>query len=197
MDDRLPPPSSRAPASRRTWLTDQIVLPQRADVAVTAVAPRARFIYRGDAGLIGATFGVALPTEPCRATISGDCAALWLGPDEWLLLAPETSSNVGAGALGTALRQALTGQAASLVDISHRNAGLVVSGNAADRLLASACPLDLHLTAFPLGMVARTIFGKAEIVLLRTAPHAFHIEVQRSFAPYVTGLLAEAMSGID
>lgn len=204
MVDRLAPAPSGANRTRRTWLTDQIVLPQRADVAVTAVGPCTRFIHRSEPNLLGAAFGVALPTVPCRAAAAGDRAALWLGPDEWLLLAPDASSgtagaagNTVAGSLRETLRQGLAGQAASLVDISHRNAGLIVSGSAAARLLSSACPLDLDLPSFPVGMVARTIFGKAEIVLWRTAPETFHIEVQRSFAPYVAGLLTESMPGID
>jgi sarcosine oxidase subunit gamma len=40
-------------------------------------------------------------------------------------------------------------------------------------------------------MCTRTLFEKSEMVLWRTAPDSFHIEVWRSFAPYVTGLLAE------
>jgi sarcosine oxidase subunit gamma len=40
-------------------------------------------------------------------------------------------------------------------------------------------------------MCTRTLFEKSEIVLWRTAPDTFHIEVWRSFAPYVTALLAE------
>ena len=46
--------------------------------------------------------------------------------------------------------------------------------------------------AFPVGMCTRTLFGKAEIVLWRTAPRPFRIEVWRSFAPYVLGCLDEA-----
>jgi hypothetical protein len=42
------------------------------------------------------------------------------------------------------------------------------------------------------GMVARTIFEKAEIVLFRSGEQAFRVEVWRSFAPYVLGLLQAA-----
>ena len=52
--------------------------------------------------------------------------------------------------------------------------------------------LDLHLDAFPVGMCTRTLFGKAEIVLWRTGEETFHIEVWRSFAPYLLGCLNEA-----
>ena len=42
---------------------------------------------------------------------------------------------------------------------------------------------------FPVGMATRTLFEKAEIVLWRIAPDSFHLEVWRSFAPYVWDLL--------
>jgi sarcosine oxidase subunit gamma len=40
-------------------------------------------------------------------------------------------------------------------------------------------------------MCTRTVFAKADIVLWRTQENAFHVEVWRSFAGYVTGLLRE------
>lgn len=192
---------------RRTWVTDQVVLLQRPDVMVSALPPMARWIYRGDPGLIGEEFGVALPVEPCRAATAGDRAALWLGPDEWLLLAPEAEV-AGGDALGRAaaapgsnlheeLREAVAGEPASLVDVSHRNAALDVTGPKAELLLASACLLDLADPAFPVGMVARTILGKAEIVLWRREAATFRLETQRSFAPYLAALLGEAAHGLD
>jgi sarcosine oxidase subunit gamma len=42
-------------------------------------------------------------------------------------------------------------------------------------------------------MCTRTIFGKAEIVLWRRGPRSFHIEVWRSFAPYLLACLQEAL----
>ena len=66
-----------------------------------------------------------------------------------------------------------------------------LSRNAAE--LHAGCPLDLDIEAFPEGMCTRTIFGKAEIVLWRTGPVTFRVECGRSFAPYVVGLMAEAM----
>ena len=89
----------------------------------------------------------------------------------------------------------LEGTAHSLVDVSHRQIGLVASGPAAARVLNAGCPLDLGLNAFPVGFATRTLFDKAEIVLWRRAETTFHIEVWRSFAPYLAASLAEAARG--
>ena len=46
--------------------------------------------------------------------------------------------------------------------------------------------------AFPVGMCARTVLGKAEMVLWRIAPEVFHVDVGRSFVPYVWACLEAA-----
>jgi sarcosine oxidase subunit gamma len=57
--------------------------------------------------------------------------------------------------------------------------------------LNGACALDLDLATFPIGMCTRTVLAKADIVLWRTRAAAFHLEVWRSFAGYVSGVLGE------
>jgi len=79
----------------------------------------------------------------------------------------------------------------SATDVSHRNIAILVSGSGAAAAINAGCPQDLSLNAFPVGACSRTIFGKIEIVLLRTAEDAFRVEVWRSFSEYAFGLLAE------
>jgi sarcosine oxidase, subunit gamma len=191
-----------------------LALPNR--IGIVSVAPAgdvARFLYQGAPEAISEAFGVALPTTPMRAartdaaksqpTPSGNSgsdggagatgrAALWLGPDEWLLLAPEVEHATLAAALGTVAGAA----SQSLVDISHRQVGLRVSGPRADQLLNAGCPLDLDVRAFPVGMCSRTLLAKADIVLWRVEPDVFHLEVLRSFAPYVAAYLTESARGM-
>ena len=164
--------------------------------AVHPLPAAARWILRGGPEVRLAAegaLGLAIPAEACRAAAEGDSAALWLGPDEWLLIAAERRTDEAAAALAAAL----AGLAHSLVDVSHRQVALEVSGPDAPALLAAGCPLDLETEAFPVGMCTRTLLGKAEIVLWRTRADAFHIEVWRSFAPYVSAFLSEAARGVS
>jgi sarcosine oxidase subunit gamma len=160
-----------------------------------ALPPAARFILRGAAAVsaaAGRVLGVEVPTVACRANASGDRAALWLGPDEWLLLAPVA----GGSELERSLGAALAGLPHSLVDVSHRQTAFAVSGSEAATLLASGCALDLDEQAFPVGMCTRTMLAKAEVVLWRTAPASFRLEVWRSYAAYVSLYLADAARGM-
>ena len=133
---------------------------------------------------LGEALGMTLGSRLNRATISGARAALHLGPDEWLVVAPpgEAAALMAAGA----------GQPASLVDVSHRSVSIPVAGLHAVEMLNAFVALDLAEAAFPVGMCTRTLFGKAEVILWRTGVDAFRLDVWRSFAPYVLGCLGEA-----
>jgi sarcosine oxidase, subunit gamma len=153
--------------------------------------PAARYILRGAAPVRVAAekaFGVGIPAEPCRAIAREGRAALWLGPDEWLLIAAEAQG----AALASALAAALSGLPHSLVDVGHRQSGCELRGPQAAVLLAAGCPLDLDTGTFPPGMCTRTVLAKAEVVLWRTAVDTFRLEVARSFVAYVSEFLAEA-----
>jgi sarcosine oxidase, subunit gamma len=171
-----------------------LALPAGPRFAMAEAPPAARFILRGGEGArlaSGMAFGAEPPTRLGPAGEGVRRAAVWLGPDEWLLIAEGADS----APLGETLESVLDGTAHSLVDVSHRQIGLIVSGPAAARVLNAGCPLDLDVKAFPVGMATRTLFEKAEIVLWRRAEATFHVEVWRSFAPYLAALLAEAARG--
>jgi sarcosine oxidase subunit gamma len=155
--------------------------------------PAARWVLHGGAqarASAARVWGVGFSETACRAMRSGERATLWLGPDEYLLLdlaAPEVDSHATAAAIEDALRDAPH----ALVEVSHRQFALEVSGPHAEVILRGACPLDLHISRFPVGMCTRTLLAKADITLWRTREDAFHLEVWRSFAGYVGGLLQE------
>jgi len=156
--------------------------------------PCMRLILRGRAAAIEAAtapLGFALPVEACRAVTVRDRSALWLGPDEWLILA------VRSDAVASALSQALHAYPHALVDVSERYSAIEVTGAAAADVLNAGCPLDLDATAFPPGMCTRTVLAKSDIVLWRTAADAFRVEIIRSFAPYVRRFLLEAARDYD
>ena len=116
-------------------------------------------------------------------------AALWLGPDEWLLLAPEAEGpGAGGAAGGGAGRVCRTRWSMSGI----ARTGCCWAGAAATMVLNAGCPLDFDPDAFPIGMCTRTVLAKAEIVLWRLGAQAFRIEAARSFLPYVRQFLEEA-----
>ena len=159
-----------------------------ASALVRALPSASRYILRGGPQVMttaGSALGLTISQVACRAATNGPQAALWLGPDEQLLIGPEAAD------LAATLAPSLRDLPHSLVEVSHRQIALEVSGPHAAFVLNAGCPLELDLGAFPVGMCTRTVLAKAEIVLWRTDEDVFHVEVWRSFASYVTEFLAE------
>jgi sarcosine oxidase, subunit gamma len=178
------------PDAVRRAVLDGLVMPRNSAAVATVCPPAMRFILRGGpeaAARVGSAFGAAPPLEPLRSATEGQRSALWMGPDEWLLIAEDAPA-----ALGSALEAALTSIPHALVDVSHRQSAIELSGRGAARLLNAGVPLDLDPSAFLVGMVARTLLTKAEIVLWRRETEMFRVEFSRSFGPYVIAILTQA-----
>jgi sarcosine oxidase subunit gamma len=161
------------------------------DADLRTLPRMARFILRGDAEVVrlaGAAIGMEIPGTALLASEAARRAALWLGPDEWLLLAPADEEQTVAQALA----ESLAAVPHALVNVGHREISAEISGPRAADVLNAGCPLDLDLAAFPVGMCTRTVLAKAQIVLWRTGPETFQLHVWRSFFPYVRDFLIEA-----
>lgn len=153
--------------------------------------PAARHVLRGGPQVLSAAadaLGLRHSETPCRAVRNNARATLWLGPDERLLLGPADAAREMDGLL----QSALAGMPHSLVETSHAHVAVELSGARGCAALNIGCPLDLDPAAFPVDMCTRTVFAKAQIVLWRTGPETFRVEISRSFAPYVTKILSLA-----
>jgi sarcosine oxidase, subunit gamma len=175
-------------------------VPKPKTAAWLKILPSAtRFAFNGDAAARAVAtpiWGPEFSEVACRAITRAARATLWLGPDEYLLIDNTATEFAASVALFDSLDGALSGIPHALVDVSHRQFALEVFSPQAATILNGACPLDLDLSAFPVGMCTRTVLAKADIVLWRTREDAFHLEVWRSFAGYVSGILTEIAAGL-
>lgn len=176
--------------------TAAMILPHEGNVAgsgvvtITPAAFSSRLSLRARPEAVGPlsrALGVKLPEAPKTSARSrnGKRTALWLGPDEWLVI-----DDAGADLMAPCTK---VKQLHAAVDVSHRNVALIVSGKGAEAALKAGCPQNLSLDAFPVGACSRTMLGKVEVVLLREDAETFRVEHWRSFSDYVFGFLAEAI----
>lgn len=134
-----------------------------------------------------AALGFALPREPNRSAGTTAMTALWLGPDEWWVIAN------GGQDWAALLSAALGGQTAAVTEIGESRASIRVAGPRARDLLAKGCPLDLHPRVFGAGHCAGSHLAKAQIVLHQVSDEpAFDLYVLRSFADYLWRWLEDA-----
>ncbi|MEV5149788.1 sarcosine oxidase subunit gamma family protein [Streptomyces sp. NPDC052727] len=139
---------------------------------------------------VGLALGFQLPLEPNTVVRSGELTALWLGPDEWLVVGlPGTQRDLQAR-----IRAAAGDEPVSVTDVSAQRTTLLVAGPRARDLLAHGCALDLHPRAFGPGRCAQTNLARTQVVLVaRDEDRAgFWVLVRSSFAGYLTDWLLDA-----
>ncbi len=162
-------------------------------VRLELVPPRSVLNIRGPAtemfaGAVEGVFGVVPPLGPNRWAGTRDRAALWLGPDEWLLLASDGSSR----ALEQSLREVCAEEPwLAVTDLSHNYTTLRLSGCCGRELLAKGCALDLHPTAFQAGACAQTLLARTRVIL-RAVDDAIELWIRNSFASYTAQWLLDA-----
>jgi sarcosine oxidase subunit gamma len=133
--------------------------------------------------------GVPLPMEPNRVALMREMRTLWLGPDEWLVTAPQ---GIAPDLLGR-LRRALSGRHASVTDLSASRTLIEIAGPCARTLLEKGCGLDLHPRAFGPGQCAQTRFAHLPIIIDQTgAAPTYRLFVQRSAARWLADWLIDA-----
>jgi sarcosine oxidase subunit gamma len=130
-----------------------------------------------------------LPWEANTVLREGNRAALWLGPDEWLVVGPRRA----AAELSDELERSLTGAHHSVVDVSAARAVLDLSGPFVRDVLAMGCALDLHPTRWSGGMCAQTLLAKAQVILEQLDVSTTRLYVRPSFADYLVDWIGRAV----
>ena len=133
-------------------------------------------------------FGTALPEEANSFSVSGDRRALWLGPDESLLIC----SDQDAAELHRTLSTQLTGQHFQLTLLSDALAVYNLNGPYVRDILAKGCALDLHFSVFRSGHCAQSSLDRAAVTLMCEAENSFRLICRTSFADYVETWLKDA-----
>lgn len=162
-------------------------------LTIRDTGPRGMVTLRGDlrSAALGKAVKAGAGTEvPGRrdALFEGERGALWMSPDELLILTPYDE----AAAATQAMTKALAGAHALAVEVSDARSVLALEGAEARETLAKLAPVDLHPGAFGPGMIRRTHLGQVAAAFWMTGENAFEIMCFRSVAVYVFDSLVAA-----
>jgi sarcosine oxidase subunit gamma len=150
-----------------------------------------------DEGFLGAVetaLGFALPVDPNTAEGQGGAVALWLGPDEWLIVTPQGHEAAAAAALAAALAEIH----ASVVDVSDQRVVITLAGAMARSVLDKGTSLDLEPPAFGPIRCAQTRLARAHVIIhQRDDRPAFDLYVDATFADYLWRWIESAAAEFD
>lgn len=160
--------------------------PVNAGVKVSILSDLAHINLRGDASdaefLASAekVLQQPLPLAANSSQLCGEQRVFWLGPNEWLIVAPG-KDRFDLRALKYAN------------DISGGQIVLRLSGAVVGQVLAKGCTLNLADDKFAVGTCAQAGLAKASVLISRIDDAgSFDIVVRRSFAEYLVKWLHSA-----
>lgn len=167
-------------------------------VTIFEVPPRAMVSIRGDlaSAQVGKAVrdvaGVGVP-GPLRAVFGEETAALWMSPDELLLICPRDRQ---AKAMRAA-EKALAGNFHLVADVSDARVAFRLEGEGAHvrEVLAKLSPVDVHPDAFPPGALRRTRLAQVPAAFWMREAGAAELIAFRSVAAYVFEVLVAAAEG--
>jgi sarcosine oxidase, subunit gamma len=108
-------------------------------------------------------------------------SALWLGPDEWLIVGADPPATVPEGG--------------GIVDVSAQRTTFVLSGPRGPELLAFGCALDL--SRLTIDRCAQTMLARANVVLWASDVDELRVLVRPSFARYLVAWFTDAATEFD
>ncbi len=146
-----------------------------------------------DAGQRIAAVTGGLPAACGGVAGSGETSVLWLGPEEFLVVAPREAHESLGGGLLQALREALGDGAGQMVDLSANRTTFELTGPRARAVLEKGCSLDLHPRVLKAGTALSTEIGNIPVVLWKTGEETFRLFPRASFADFLGRWLLDAM----
>lgn len=138
---------------------------------------------------VGRVTGAAVFTGPCAAASdpAHGTAVLWLGPDEYLVVAAPDLPLAGR------LQEALGAAPGAAVDLSANRTTLELTGARARDVLDTGCRIDLHPREFPPGTAVATLFAEIPVIVWRCGEESYRIMPRASFADHVARRLLDGM----
>jgi sarcosine oxidase subunit gamma len=146
-----------------------------------------------EAGARIASVSGGLPAACGEVVERGDVATLWLGPAEFMVIAPENAHETLGGDLLQALGGALGDGQGQVVDLSANRTIFELSGTKARDVLEKGCSLDLHPRSFKAGTALSTEVGHIPVILWKSGEDTFKVLPRASFADFLGRWLVDGI----
>ena len=118
----------------------------------------------------------------------GEAAALWMSPDELMILTPYGQADAACAEIA----KAMAGAHHLALNVSDARAMFAIEGAGARAVLAKGAPADLSAAAFGPGDLRRTRVGLLAAAFWMTGPERFELICFRSYAAHMWGWLQAA-----
>ena len=171
-----------------------------ADLEIKEIKPIMKLIIRGKTKdfitTIGKNLNMILPTKANTSTSAEDLTALWLSPDEWMLvsnklLSEENNSYEVEDNLINNISKVNLG---AVTDVSDQFVMINIRGSKVFDLFATGSPFNFNEFKNKKGSVVQTILSHIDVIIHLTEINEVNLMVRRSFSEHLYSWINDSAS---
>ena len=145
---------------------------------------------------IGKNLNMILPTEANTSTTSDKLTAIWLSPDEWMIVSNQVKNkDVNKQELIEMLFNIISKtNLGAVVDVTDQFVQLELKGNDIYEIFAAGCPFNFNEFKEKKGSTTQTVLNNVDVILHNKEENIVNLFVRRSFAEHLSYWIEDCAS---
>ena len=170
------------------------------NLEIKEIKPIMKLIVRGKTrefiSAIGKNLNMLLPTEANTSTSSETLTALWLSPDEWMLVSNNTVSEHTNTyeAEDNLINNISKVNLGAVTDVSDQFVMINIKGSKVFDLFATGSPFNFNQFKNKKGSVVQTLLSHIDVIIHLTEINEVNLLVRRSFSEHLHSWLNDSAS---
>ena len=172
-------------------------------VSIKEIAPIMKLNLRGKTREfftnVGKTLNMILPIEANTSSSSDKLTAIWLSPDEWMIVSNETTSKeTNTYELNDILFSNISKTSLGAVtDVTDQFVQLEIKGDKIYELFSSGCPFNFNLFREKKGSTVQTLLNHIDVIIHNKDKDFVNLFVRRSFAKHLWEWMEDSSSRLQ
>ena len=147
---------------------------------------------------IGKNLNMLLPTEANTSTISDKLTAIWLSPDEWMIVTndvikKDTNENQLNEILFNSISKSNLG---AVIDVTDQLVQLEIKGENIYEIFSAGSPFNFNEFKNKKGSTTQTILNHIDVIIHNKGNQIVNLFVRRSFADHLWSWIEDSASRI-
>ena len=147
---------------------------------------------------VGKNLNMILPTEANTSTTSDKLTAIWLSPDEWMIISNELASkDTNKSDLYEMLFNSISKtNLGAVIDVTDQFVQLELKGENVYEIFSAGSPFNFNEFKEKKGSTAQTVLNHIDVILHHKDKNILNLFVRRSFAEHLCSWIEDCASRI-
>ena len=145
---------------------------------------------------VGKNLNMILPTEANTSTTSDKLTAIWLSPDEWMIVSNELASkDTNKYQLYEMLFNSISKMnLGAVIDVTDQFVQLELKGKNIYEIFSAGCPFNFNEFQEKKGSTTQTVLNHVDVILHHKEENVVNLFVRRSFAEHLCSWIEDSAS---